>query len=394
MGRGPALQMGFVVFALAGCRASSTPPARISGGGGAGGSGAPAASGGNAGPTGGIGGPGSGGAGAGGTDAGTGGIVVAGTGGIAGAGGGAAGGSGGATGGSAGAGGTPVTAATDPRWAAWPMPNSPGDAARGAPHPLSYTNNQDGTVTDNVTGLLWEQAASASDRYTWSDAVAHCPSLALRSRHDWRLPTAIELLSLVDDNQSPVAAIDTNTFPATQPYFFWTSTRVAGADDSAWVVQFDGGVPAPANRMVDLYVRCVAGGAPPPGDAGAAGGHYVVSNGTVYDTGTRLTWQQAVPALPDIWPNASTNCVYLAATLGGSGWRLPTKKELFTLIDFDVASPAPLVDATAFPGTPAGPFWSTTAQANAQFTYWQVNFGTGATTTAPYSIDDSVRCVR
>ena len=51
---------------------------------------------------------------------------------------------------------------TDPTWAQWPMPNSPVDVEAGAPNPESYTDNGDGTVSDNVTGLMWQQAASAS----------------------------------------------------------------------------------------------------------------------------------------------------------------------------------------------------------------------------------------
>ena len=66
--------------------------------------------------------------------------------------------------GDAGAGGSP--------WADWPMPNSAVDVAAGAPNPQSYTNNGDGTITDGVTQLRWQQSAPAAP-YAWSDASSY-----------------------------------------------------------------------------------------------------------------------------------------------------------------------------------------------------------------------------
>jgi hypothetical protein len=55
------------------------------------------------------------------------------------------------------------------------MPNSQVDVTAGAPNLESYTDNGDGTVTDNVTGLMWQQAVPATT-YTWANAVAYCPN--------------------------------------------------------------------------------------------------------------------------------------------------------------------------------------------------------------------------
>ena len=81
----------------------------------------------------------------------------------------------------------------DPHWAEWRMPNDAADAAAGAPNGASYTNNQDGTVTDNVTSLMWQQTVPTTT-FTWTDAGAHCPTLTLGGHGDWRLPTVIELI--------------------------------------------------------------------------------------------------------------------------------------------------------------------------------------------------------
>jgi hypothetical protein len=143
-------------------------------------------------------------------------------------------------------------------WAEWPMPNCPGDVAEGAPNPESYSDNGDGTVTDNVTGLMWQQIVS-TDTYTWADAVRLCPTLTLAGHDDWRLPSRIELVSIVDDSLTD-ATTDSATFPDTPAGYFWTSSRLAGSLTDAWTVVFNGGTYAVL--MSDAsYVRCVRSGA-------------------------------------------------------------------------------------------------------------------------------------
>ena len=73
---------------------------------------------------------------------------------------------------------------------------------------------------------------------------------------------------------------------------------------------------------------CVAS----PAHAAAPAGHYVVSGaGTVLDTKSKLTWQQAGSL--GTFAEAKAYCAQLGSTLGGAGWRLPTFKELLTLLD-------------------------------------------------------------
>src|SRR5262245_59198244 len=67
-------------------------------------------------------------------------------------------------------------------------------------------------------------------------------------------------------------------------------------------------------------------------DAPAARYNASMGKGTVYDTKTTLTWQQAPTAAAD-WKSASSSCTMPAPTLPGTGWRLPTMKELQTLVD-------------------------------------------------------------
>lgn len=78
--------------------------------------------------------------------------------------------------------------------------------------------------------------------------------------------------------------------------------------------------------------------------------------------------------------------------LGGlTGWRLPSVKELQSLVDFGAWDPA--IDTTAFPGTPAVYFRTSTLHATNASTAWVVQFRTGGTLAIPSANQYLVRCV-
>jgi len=146
-------------------------------------------------------------------------------------------------------------ACLDPAWAEWPMPNSQADVTAGAPNLESYTDNGDGTVTDNVTGLMWQQVVPSAT-YTWANAVAYCPTLALAGHSSWRLPSRIELESIVDFGQSS-PSINGTYFPSTPKDWFWSSSPVAGSPSYAWGVYFFNGSASYGVVSGAGYVRCV-----------------------------------------------------------------------------------------------------------------------------------------
>ena len=127
--------------------------------------------------------------------------------------------------------------------------------------------------------------------------------------------------------------------------------------------------------------------------AAAPPGRFVVNAaaGTVRDGTTNLTWQRTVSG---IYTQAQATTYCQGLNLGGfsTGWRLPTKKELETLVDFRVVSPA--IDVTAFPGTPAGLFWTSTPYAGSSGSAWHVYFGSGNSSSSDTAAPPSVRCVR
>ncbi len=144
----------------------------------------------------------------------------------------------------------------DPNWDEWPIPNSQVDVTAGAPSLESYTDNGDGTVTDNVTGLMWQQAVPSAT-YTWANAVAYCPTLNLAGHNDWRLPSQIELESIIDFGQlSP--SINSTYFPSTPTdTYFWSSSLAAGLPSSAGIVYFLNGATNIFGMAGSEYVRCV-----------------------------------------------------------------------------------------------------------------------------------------
>jgi hypothetical protein len=147
----------------------------------------------------------------------------------------------------------------DPNWAEWPMPNGPVDVAAGAPNPMTYTANGDGTVTDNVTKLTWQEPlrTAASQTLNFSSAQAYCASLTLGGHGGWRLPSQIELLSLVDFGiASPAPMIDAAAFPNTPAGLTWSSTVYAG--NTVYGVDFTSNPGVGADDVTVMHlVRCV-----------------------------------------------------------------------------------------------------------------------------------------
>lgn len=119
-----------------------------------------------------------------------------------------------------------------------------------------------------------------------------------------------------------------------------------------------------------------------------------LNDGTVRDNKTKLVWQQQTSDSLFNWDDAHTYCRQL--TLGGfsSGWRLPTKLELETLVDHRVSSPKPTIDSTAFPSAPPAHFWTSTRSAGIAERAWFVDFYSGESITSLATDTKRVRCVR
>ena len=123
--------------------------------------------------------------------------------------------------------------------------------------PGHFPDRGDGTIADNVTGLPWQQAASTTTLAS-ADAVTYCSGSPL-SGGGWRLPTILELRSIVDESRAS-PAIDPLYFPATPSASFWSETSVAGFLANVWVLNFEYGSAESAPAAVVYYARCVRPG--------------------------------------------------------------------------------------------------------------------------------------
>lgn len=170
-----------------------------------------------------------------------------------------------------------------------------GDVRAGAE--LSYTDNGDGTATDNNTGLMWtKQDDNDGDcgslpgsldidcTFTWAEAFAFVTDLntepCLAGRCDWRLPNVKELQSIVnyevpnnimvlvpavsaEFNNNCAAGCTVLDCSCTAASFYWTSTSFANDRDSAWSIDFREGFVDGRDKDYFTHVsgvRAVRGG--------------------------------------------------------------------------------------------------------------------------------------
>ena len=101
-----------------------------------------------------------------------------------------------------------------------------------------FQDNADGTVTDRATGLMWSKADSSAGM-NWQKALAWVPRMNATNflgHHDWRLPNAKELQSLVDYSRIPAIApvFQTTESPSGEyPFFCTSTTHLDGPPDAA-----------------------------------------------------------------------------------------------------------------------------------------------------------------
>jgi len=127
---------------------------------------------------------------------------------------------------------------------------------------MSFTDNSNETLTDEVTGLLWQKTADANSR-TWDEAITYCNSLNSMNfgGHDsgWRLPALVELDSIMDlsvDTDTGAAAINP-VFSGTAAAGYWTSTEDPDDIANAWILDFGSTENDIAAKTGTNYTRCV-----------------------------------------------------------------------------------------------------------------------------------------
>lgn len=125
--------------------------------------------------------------------------------------------------------------------------------------------------------------------------------------------------------------------------------------------------------------------------ADAPGGRFTSGNGIVLDTKTGLTWEQPFDGTSRHWVEAATYCEGLDLD-GHDDWRLPSVKELQTIVDETMYNPA--VDPNAFLNMPTDVFWTSSVWATNPSNAWVVYFSYGYSSIRDATYSGRVRCVR
>jgi len=236
-----------------------------------------------------------------------------------------------------------------------------------------FTDNGDGTMTDNLTGLMWTKNANLPNgTMNWNQAIDFCNNLTLGGYTDWRLPNVNELESLINADEANSATwLASQGFANVQASYYWSSTTSAYDSDLAWFVRmWYGNVSGNSKSFSSYYVwpvRSEQQNAPAQiwktgqktsyydGDDGdlergvtwPAPRFADHGNGTVTDNLTSLMWtKNANLGGYKTWQGALDYVASLNVShyLGYSDWRLPNRKELFSLIDHSLYNPALPVD--------------------------------------------------
>ncbi len=258
----------------------------------------------------------------------------------------------------------------------------------------SYANNGDGTITDNVTGLMWQKSPDtdgdgnidAADKLNYNQAAARADTLSLGGYTDWRLPTIKELYSLIDfSGKDPSGYEGTDTaglvpFMDTAYFDFgygdtgageriidaqyasitqYVSTTMNGNETLFGVNFADGRIKGygVSKTFFVIYVR---------GNAGYGGNSFVDNgDGTITDSATGLMWAQNDSGTGLNW-EAALDWVQTKNTakyLGYSDWRLPNAKELQSIVDY-TRSPDTTASAAIDPLFNATPITNEAGQAD------------------------------
>jgi cysteine-rich repeat protein len=144
--------------------------------------------------------------------------------------------------------GTCTRTCEDAHWQRWPT-TSP------SPPQSTYFFTAD-YIEDSKTGLQWQKTMSKTDM-TWQEAQDYCWGLSLSNKTDWRMPTMIELLSIVDYGKASGPSVNTATFTdAVVDETWWTSTSPPGTEYGTYL-QLAWAQFGHFQKTVKTKVRCV-----------------------------------------------------------------------------------------------------------------------------------------
>jgi hypothetical protein len=267
----------------------------------------------------------------------------------------------------------------------------PNPRSSGLPHAHQYSVNEASElVLDEVTGLSWQRSADRGPGemggFVWQDAVAHCEALVHGGHDDFRLPTRLELVSIVDPSRTD-PAIDPDAFPDTPSEAYWTASPVVSDSEQSFSVNFSFGTTSTNFRDSEQAVRCVRNAR----EGELPTDRFRVAGDKVFDDMTGLRWERSPTFPASSFGDAKTYCSALDID-GDRSFRVPSVKELQTLVDETTRGVA--IDPVAFPGSRGDGYWSSTLLATDPESAWLVRFSDGHSLYDVLDIPNLVRCVR
>lgn len=277
----------------------------------------------------------------------------------------------------------------------------------GVPLGFSLATATPTCMVDQVTGLTWQGASGpVSANYAGLNTLVFTANTGsgLCGQTNWRLPTVNEVLSLIDFSRT-VAPFNA-TPDSAMSGSYWTNEVVTTATTDAWIVSIGGrGAVSYLNKGDTANVRLVSGGAYSAlgkfSNATACNDSNRYKNlldETIEDSKTGLLWKRCTEGASgaqcaDPMPFDSQESVLSRVdlvnnsplTLGlgytDGGWRVPTVKELASLVDRCTGG-SPAIDSTIFPGNPSASYLSATYDAANTQQFWYVNFSDGSVAVA------------
>lgn len=224
----------------------------------------------------------------------------------------------------------------------------------------NYQDNGNGTITDLVTGLMWQQ--DPGEKMTWDEANEGAATFELAGYTDWRLPTIKELYSLIMFYGTDPSGYDGSDVSGLTPFintnyfvFEYGDPSVERIIDAQFAsstldvgdTEFGGGNLMFGVNFADGRIKGYPTGAMPGQTTGKKFFVYYVrgntdygqnaftdnGDGTISDEATGLMWMQTDNKQGVNWEDALTYAENLEFA-GYSDWRLPDAKELQSIVDY------------------------------------------------------------
>lgn len=299
-----------------------------------------------------------------------------------------------------------------------------GALKRGVPWPAPrFTDNDDGTVTDELTGLMWVKDASLLQPSDWQTALEAISQLNTdpndyadkgysASYADWRLPNAMELSSIIAPTEDYPALPRGQQFADLQSSYYWSSTSVPAAPETAWGINVQYGDMVShdkSSKFPVLPVRSTQAGVVKPWKTAFWKGGFVQAyaaiveedleedqgplfidngDGTMTNTKTGKMWLQDVSCIGKFnWDLSFKmisafnyeaklfNCTDYTARY--NDWRIPTLEELKELENPEEPNIAEWLSEQGFYNVEETFFWTAIDSKRNLYYAWIVNMRDG-----------------